>query len=312
MPGLGLALTGGAPAAWWPASALYAADFRANRFRRRGNALAPGEAFSFSRTSGKWASRADGTWQYFAAGQPAITDLGLSIEPAASNVVGNAALAGAAVGVVGMGGSLPTGWAANGALVTQVLAVTTLLGLPALHLRISGVASSAFYEILFAPLATPMEPATAYSASVFAQCSTETVPLIELRQGNSSDGLIVVNSLSPALGETVQRATLGLTTHANTAMVRFRLARSLTIGNSYTMEVVLACPQLERGTAPSSPLLAGRAADLLDLALPAPGLALTVEHESGPPSQLTADTATYRLPTGLARSTIATVMASPP
>lgn len=312
MLGLALGLSGRAPAPWWPADAVFAADFPGFRFRRRGNALRPQEAFDFARASPKWARRADGNWQRFDADLPALTDLGLSIEPAAGNLAVGAGLGGAAPGIVGLGGSLPTGWAANGALVTQVLELTTLLGLPAIHLRISGVASSAFYEILFTPLSTPMDPNTAYSASVFAQCSTETVPLIELRQGNSSDSLIAVNSLSPALGPSPQRPMLNLTTNASTAMVRFRLARSLTLGNSYSMEVILACPQLERGPAPSSPLLASRAADALDLNLAEAGLTLALEHDSGPPTALSAATATYRLPTALPRSTIATILASPP
>lgn len=311
MLGLDVSLRAGAPP-WWPPQALFAADFISGRYRKLGNALAAAEAFAFARSSPKWARRADGHWAQFAAAAPAITDLGLNIEPAGSNLAVGAALSGAVVGVVGSGGSLPTGWVANGALTTQVVALTTLLGLPAIRLRISGTAIATFYEISLTPAVTALEPLTAYSASIFTQCHTETVPIVELRQGNASDSFVAINALSPALGPSAQRATLSLVTQATTARGRLRLVLSLTSGQSYTVELTVACPQLELGAAPTSPLLADRAADALDLNLPAAGLSLLVQHDSGPSSTLAADSALYRLPTALARSTIAALHATSP
>lgn len=312
MLGLDLSLRPAAPPPWWPPQAVFAADFVSGRFRSQGNALSKAEAYAFARPSPKWARRADGNWMQFASGAPAITDLGLSIEPAASNLAVGGALAGAVIGVVGSGGSLPTGWVANGALTTQVLALTTLLGLPAIRLRISGTAVATFYEISLTPTVTALEPASAYSASIFAQCHTEAVPIVELRQGNASDGFVAVNALGPALGASAQRAVLNLVTQATTARGRLRLVLALTSGNSYNLELTLACPQLESGTAPTSPLLVERAADALDLNLPAAGLSLSVQHDSGPPSALSAGTAVYRLPTALTSSTVAAILASPP
>ncbi|WEJ58354.1 hypothetical protein [Devosia sp. FJ2-5-3] len=307
MLGLSLGIGGLSTAQWWPASAGFAADFIARRFRRAGNAIPSADACDFARSSKKWARSADGNWREFDADIMATTDLGLSLEPAGTNLA-SPGPAGASVGIVGSGGALPTGWVANGALTTQIISVTTLLGLPAVRLRISGTAASTFYEIGFTPSMMGLDASKACSASIFAQCHSEIVPLVELRQGNSSDGFVAVNSLSPALSATARRSELNLTTQSTTARGKLRLALNLTIGNVYLVELTIACPQLETGAAPSSPLLAARSADALDLKLPESAFDIVVHHDSAPISALTATQTPYRVPTSLARP-IRTILA---
>lgn len=75
-----------APAAWWPAGASWAADFIGDRYMLDGTAVPASAAFSFARASTKYAARADGLLVPFAANMPARTDLGLLLEPAATNL----------------------------------------------------------------------------------------------------------------------------------------------------------------------------------------------------------------------------------
>lgn len=205
------------------------------------------------------------------------------------------------MGTIGAGGNLPTGWVANGALATQIVSLGTLLGLPAVRLRISGTAASTFYEIGFTPAMMGLDASKAYSASIFAQCHTEVVPLVELRQGNSGDSFVAVNSLSPALSATARRSELNLTTQSTTARGKLRMALNLTVGTSYLVEVTIACPQLETGTAPSSPLLAGRSADELDLHLPEGAHDLSCALDNGSTASLSASETPYRFPTVIGR-----------
>jgi hypothetical protein len=300
MLGLGLGTGRSQAVQWWPAAADFAADFIARRYRLGGNAIPAADAYAFSRTGKKWARRADGSWAECDTNVPAITDLGLSIEPAGTNLA-TPGPSGAAVGTIGAGGSLPTGWVANGALATQIVSLGTLLGLPAVRLRISGTAASTFYEIGFTPSMMGLDASKPYAASIFAQCHTEVVPLVELRQGNSSDSFVAVNSLSPALSATARRSELNLTTQATTARGKLRLALNLTIGTSYLVEVTIACPQLETGAAPSSPLLAARSADEFDLHLPEGAHDLDCVLDNGSSTSLSASETPYRLPTTIAR-----------
>lgn len=271
MLGLGLQSASGAARAWWPQGALFAADLINDRYTRGGNPIPAAEAVSFSRASAKWAQRADGSWVQFAANVPARTDLGLSLEPAGTNIVPNPGLAGATVGVVGVvgaGGSLPTGWLANGVLTTEVVALTTLLGLPAIRLRISGVAAAAFYELAMMPATTPLAASTAYTASIFAQSHSGLIPTIEVRQGNASDGLLTANGLAPAAGVAASRISATFASHATAARGRIRLTAVISQGETYKFEFTLAMPQLETYHRATSPMTA-RPADELRLELPA-------------------------------------------
>ena len=125
MGGLGLSGAIAAPRSWWPAEATFAIDF-VTGLAMRNRVICPlSEAISFTRASARFARTASGRWQSFAAHVPAITDLGISIEPERTNlVIANTANTGA--GFVSTGttradlapGDSPAG-DAFGKLVTQ-------------------------------------------------------------------------------------------------------------------------------------------------------------------------------------------------
>lgn len=295
MQGLSLGIAAPTRQKWWPSGAVYAADFINQRYMRDGNAITADQAMSFSRPSAKWALDSSGTWRQFAANQPALTDLGLSIEPAGTNLVPNPGLAGAVVGVVGAGGSLPTGWFHNSTLTTEVVAITTLLGLPALQVRISGVASTTFYELSVMPTGVAIAPSTTYTASIFVQLLSGTMPILQVRQAASGDAQVMGNSLG--LG---QGARWGGTfeSHASAVQARIRFGIITAVGQSYSTEMLVACPQWESVGAATSPLFASRSADSLNLRLPSGPFAVLAKQPSGV-TALPAGTDPYSFTTSL-------------
>jgi hypothetical protein len=301
---IGLWNGAGQSPAWWPAGAAYAADFVNNRYMRNGNPITAAEAWSFSRASAKWAPSADGSWKQFAPNVSAQTDLGLSIEPAGSNIVPNPGLAGAAVGVVGAGGSLPTGWVSIGVLTTEVLALTTLAGLPALRLRISGTPISTFYELNMMPSGTAMAPNTAYAASVLSQLHAGSQPTIEVRQGNSSDAFVAAVVVQPGPAVATARAEGVFISQGSTVLARMRLTCIVVVGQSYSIELTVAGPQLELGSKVTSPMIADRAADSILLGLPSGAQAVSCEFDNGNAGSLPGGSGSYAFTTNLLRPVV--------
>jgi len=301
MLGVGLA-PGAAPAkAWWPAGAVYAADFFNGRYMRNGNAISAAEAFSFARASGRWAVDSTGFWHHFAPDVPAITDLGLSLEPAGTNLVPNPALTGAVAGVVGSGGSLPTGWSTNGAgLGLEVVAVTTLNGLPALHLRVAGTAASTFFEVSVMP-DTPINPNTSYAASIFLRSLAGPQPSVELRQADAGSGFVTANVLATGL-PALDRLGASFATLASTARGRLRASRVLSVGAAYDFSFVISGPQLEAGSNATSPLLSARQPGNATLEVPGIDGSVYMMMQNGGVSSLGSASGQWGAPSGVLRS----------
>ncbi len=87
MTSLGLTANLQGNRAWWPPGASFAIDFTTRQAMRNGVALPLWEAMSFTRASMRLARTSAGRWQTFGVNEPAITDLGLSVEPARTNLV---------------------------------------------------------------------------------------------------------------------------------------------------------------------------------------------------------------------------------
>jgi hypothetical protein len=84
MIGIGIGST--AASAWWPDGAVMALDFANGRYMRERQVVDLATAMSFSRASSKLARNRAGLLGSFATNVPAITDAGLSVEPAATNL----------------------------------------------------------------------------------------------------------------------------------------------------------------------------------------------------------------------------------
>lgn len=85
---LGLGINRGAThTPWWPENAVMAIDFVSGLAMCNAVMRPWHELVSFARASVKFAPDSQGRWQQFAADAPAITDLGVLLEPAAANLV---------------------------------------------------------------------------------------------------------------------------------------------------------------------------------------------------------------------------------
>lgn len=73
-------------AAWWPAGATWAADFAGGRYMTAGSPATADAAFTLLRASAKLAPDSTGRLTSFASNLPARTDLGVLLEPAATNL----------------------------------------------------------------------------------------------------------------------------------------------------------------------------------------------------------------------------------
>tara|TARA_R110002020_G_scaffold10961_3_gene41564 strand:+ start:4518 stop:5468 length:951 start_codon:yes stop_codon:yes gene_type:complete len=84
---LGIDINSTRVAPWWPANARYAVDFRTGIGMRDGTHRPMSELFALTRSTPKYAQDSTGRWSSFAANVAAITDLGILVEPAATNLV---------------------------------------------------------------------------------------------------------------------------------------------------------------------------------------------------------------------------------
>ena len=119
------------------------------RFDMPGVALAPD--MSFSRASSATAYNVSGALVSVGNDVPRFNYdmvshalLGLLIEPAVTNQVVNSGTGGAAIGVIGSGGALPTGWTmpeGAGGLTREVVGISTVAGFDVIDIRFYGAAS---------------------------------------------------------------------------------------------------------------------------------------------------------------------------
>lgn len=122
--------------AWWGVWRL-ALEFDVARFYPSGGA---GVALTEDRVSSAWVLQSNGAYVERAAGELALGQgVGVQVSEAVTSFNPNSDLTGAVVGVIGAGGSLPTGWGytISGALI-EILEITTHRGLPALKIKVSG------------------------------------------------------------------------------------------------------------------------------------------------------------------------------
>lgn len=275
---------------WWPADAIYAADFVNWRFSRAHAPAAPGEAIGLTRASGKLAPTLAGTWLAFGPDQPAVTDRGLLLEAAATNFIRNNSMLGAAAGTPG---TLPTQWTRfiGGGLSTSILGTGTDRGLPYLDLRLWGTsASSNGTQISFdqAP-GIPTTQGETWTHSVFlsiiagsaSNLSFVRCNLVEMGSGGETLAVQYGTNIRDILGSVRQRRSeTRVVAHGSAALVRPAIELSYEGGTAVDLSLRIAAPQLESSTTASTPVLtsgssATRAPDALTLSVPVTPALLT-------------------------------------
>lgn len=328
MLGLDLACTAQRTPAWWSAGAIFAADFVNDRYMRNGISITQDDALTVSRPSGKLALTSTGQWLGFAGDTLARTDLGASIEPAATNQIQNSTMTGATLGTPG---AIPAGWSmpatANG-LTRQIVSVGTSKGLPAIDVRFSGFTTTeSFLNIdLVGTNYVATLPGDVWSLScavaLISGSLSGLIPALACRLRaamlNGSGSYIGELMANPALD-----FTAGAVFQAQSATVGNASARFLspyfqfwyTSGANIDFTLRISAPQLER-VANTSPILttggvALRAADEILMHLPG-SAQINAHYSDGSTASYVADTTPFPLQTITGRRTVLRVEATDP
>jgi len=286
---LGLPLAHARSGRWWPENAVYAADFINNRYMRNGAEIDRASAFSFSRSTPKLAEDSKGVWHHFGIDEPAITDRGLLLEPAATNMVPNPTMAGAVRGVVGAGGALPTGWTTTNFSPVEVLDTGWEDGLPyiTLRLRYTNSTGAVQYPCLIPAMGVPANLGEQWTASAFYKLLAGTWhpnPAAFLNVKESGTTQTYPNTVRP--GDMKTRTRLALTWSISRAGMVTMEMRSImfnaSAGDAIDLTVQICAPMLSREALASSvTLVTARATDSMLLDLPDSASQLSVISTSG-------------------------------
>lgn len=273
---------------------------------------------SFARASQAFALDGNGDWQPFSGGQLRHINGGAWIEPAETFYPTNSALGGAAVGVVGSGGSLPTGWAydADGATGTlDVDSIGTLLGFPAITL-VWDLENATAGQI--SALLRIAQAAGAVSESWLGAVWYDEAPEMD---DNASAAALELRALDGGgLLETLQSTPLsaglnrlsagGTVSEADADTIWLGLAHTLDPGEFLRRTITLVMPTLTQSALLTSPLPTtdsgnvARAADQLTLNLPAGNHDITVTFDNDTTQAFPGESGSFSVPTDMDRAII--------
>ena len=167
----------------------------------------------------------------------------------------NSALTGAAVGVVGSGGAVPTGWAIAAAanLATEIISITTESGINVIDLKFSGTTDSTAYSLAFADITSPA--VTTWATSFFEKIvagSTTNISSLSVSMGVTGG----TGSGSSAFTATsvLTRVSRTNAVGAGATNLAPRMLISFSAGVAIDITLRIGWPQCEIGPAASSPL----------------------------------------------------------
>ena len=329
MLGANLGLTGlRQGGAWWPANACFMADFIGNRYMSGGSPIAAADAFSFSRTTSKLAAGSNGLWTSFGPNVPALTDRGLSIEPAATNLLPNAALAGgtpATYNAIGNAGLPPGLFIRNiPGGVSADISYATESGLPCMDIRLYGTATNN------TPFVLTFSPNNAVAAtvgqrvltSVFLSKRAGTIPssvtlrAYEYDAGGNNTSTLDLLALDVANGPLSRFSREYVVANSTTTACLPALRIGAGTGVSIDATIRLAVPQCELSPLanPGSPVMTfgssvTRSPDGLTLNLPGGTASLRMGFENGTAYTTAASPGPFAVLTTLAYETITTISA---
>ncbi|GHA25412.1 hypothetical protein GCM10007989_21350 [Devosia pacifica] len=299
---IGLSLVHSSPqTAWWGDDVVFALDLVAGRAISNGAQRSLAAATAFARTTPKLTGDPQNGWHHIEAGQLARSSRGAHIEPAATNSLPNATLAGA---IVGAPGTLPDGWGvfAGGGISLSVVGKGSADGIPFIDVRIAGTSSSSSGVALYLsqPSTIPVTAGQTWTIAGDVRLvggnleGFNTVRLNLREYGSGGSGLDVRygEDIRSVLSGTPRRFSSTLAVIGpSAAFVRPML--ELTFGAAKVLDVVLRLqlPQLEQSLTASSPILTGaepasRAADALTLHLPAGAHDLRLTFDDGAEIQI--------------------------
>ena len=173
----------------------------------------------------------------------------------AENLVSNSSLSGAVVGVVGSGGSLPTGWAVANTATVEVQAIGVRNGLPYIRVRLQRTATGTEYPGIRIACAGIL-PNTTYTPSIFLQEISGTGAPLQFNVQYRAAGLVYQGNFVNIPPNGTWRRMYGTgSSVANSAEVYFAVDTAMTTGQSIDKVFELACPQMETGSVLNIPKL---------------------------------------------------------
>lgn len=288
----------------FPADSPLALSFVDQLYLMGGAYVSAPAAFTVTRSTTKLAQDGAGHWHSFGPDVAAITNLGLLLEPSATNVLRNASAQGA---VAGSPGTFPTYWGrfAGGGPTLSVAGHGTEAGLPYVDVRLSGFATAVsgaaiHFEQTNAAAAVQGETWTgsAFVRLVGGSLSGLSTVRLNIQESNSGGsgtntnyGTDVRNQMSDQWLRIQEVSELSA---ATTNFVRVSLELAYTAGAAIDVTLRVSCPQLENGSVATSPILSTttaqmRAADQIHLELPTFPCVVELTYGSAVQQTLSAD-----------------------
>ena len=279
---------------WWPANAIYAADFQAQRYMKSGEPVAAGQAFALSRTTPKLLAAPGGVLQLIPPDTPAFTGQGLSLEPARTNLL------------PAIRHANTSAWANSGAATTPEPG--TFLGL---FNDAGRVVSTSGDSGRRESSAIVLQAGIPYAVTFWYNAGTSPNVYLAARSGGSY--AVLRGSLSNPQAVPGSLGTMSLIDHTSYSGGYYRTRASLTVASEATvrmgsgpfssegLSIVALGIQVETGNLPSSALdhehlPTGRTADVLTLKLPSAAQAVLVKLNTGATLEFASSGSDWGLP----------------
>lgn len=238
---------------------------------------------TFTRASAATRWNAAGALETVPAGVPRVDYhpitgkcLGMFVEGAKTNMAPRNTTTGAVLGVLGSGGSLPTGWTvtpkATSGLDVEVVGIGVESGLPYVDLRVFGTATAGYQAVVFGNV-TGYTTNREYSGTIFAKMLSGVAGgsgslQLQARYNNSGGSVNISGGYTPASlnGDLRAQRLLanGSTDASATGAGQFLMVFNLPTSTVYDFRFRLAVPQLESGAASSVIFTDGAAATRAD------------------------------------------------
>ncbi|MCJ8323037.1 MAG: hypothetical protein HRU29_03070 [Rhizobiales bacterium] len=222
------------------------------------------DEMSYTRASDLTISDAQGNYSTFAANDVAQNDLGMVLQPSVNNLIKSSGMGGAFIGVVGSGGSLPTGWNFGDFDTLEVLDIGVEAGLPFIELdmskdNISGGGTT--YSSIAHPTITVNDAdtwtyITRYKLISGTLDNNQHHSQIKVA-GTSGTGYTDIN-VTAQVG-VIQPVSASITI-SNTAPItlEYRMFKAdLSVGEAFSAIIRLYAPQLEIGAYANNPVITG-------------------------------------------------------
>lgn len=235
---------------YWPAKGLY-----------YGKGAVGGQAPANTRATNEWCFTSTGTLVQAGPYQNCVTDLGVEAQEGRTNGIKNNSFSGAALGVVGSGGALPTGWSCSCiGLTANVTALGVVGGMPNITINISGTTTGQYFILHFGAYSD----VSAVYGQTWSSSSWESLAGSNISNVVAS-GLWLQDTGSGGAGlaSTVQGTAPGTLTNSviNNTIVPsgtlyeypgFYMNFSAASGQTFNGNITFAVPQLERNAIPAS------------------------------------------------------------